>query len=104
MRTIAGDDADRFAQISGDLNPIHLNAEFVAATPFGRRVGGSNPLTPTTQTHKKTGACAGFFMAEDRQVSCAGAEAIHRARSSLNTTAMVFAMICRSSRSDQFRR
>lgn len=44
------------------------------------------------------------LIAEDRQVSCAGAEAIHRARSSLNTTAMVFAMICRSSRSDQFRR
>ncbi|MGP1676543.1 MAG: MaoC/PaaZ C-terminal domain-containing protein, partial [Burkholderiales bacterium] len=50
VRTIAGDDADRFAQISGDLNPIHLDAEFAAATPFGRRVGGSNPLTPTTQT------------------------------------------------------
>ena len=38
VRTITGDDVDRFAQISGDLNPIHLDAEFAATTPFGRRV------------------------------------------------------------------
>ncbi|MEK7753662.1 MAG: MaoC family dehydratase [Acidobacteriota bacterium] len=38
MRTITAEDVDRFAQISGDLNPIHLDAEFAATTPFGRRV------------------------------------------------------------------
>jgi len=38
VRTITADDVDRFAQISGDLNPIHLDAGFAATTPFGRRV------------------------------------------------------------------
>lgn len=38
VRTITGDDVERFAQISGDLNPIHLDAGFAATTPFGRRV------------------------------------------------------------------
>ena len=38
VRTITADDVDRFAQISGDLNPIHLDAAFAATTPFGRRV------------------------------------------------------------------
>ena len=38
VRTITADDVERFAQISGDLNPIHLDAEFAATTPFGRRV------------------------------------------------------------------
>ncbi len=38
VRTITAEDVDRFAQISGDLNPIHLDAEFAATTPFGRRV------------------------------------------------------------------
>jgi acyl dehydratase len=38
VRTITADDVDRFAQISGDLNPIHLDAEFAATTPFGSRV------------------------------------------------------------------
>lgn len=38
VRTITADDVDRFAQISGDLNPIHLDAGFAATTPFGKRV------------------------------------------------------------------
>jgi len=38
VRTITADDVDRFARISGDLNPIHLDDAFAATTPFGRRV------------------------------------------------------------------
>lgn len=38
VRTITAGDVERFAQISGDLNPIHLDAGFAATTPFGRRV------------------------------------------------------------------
>lgn len=38
VRVITADDVDRFAQISGDLNPLHLDDGFAATTPFGRRV------------------------------------------------------------------
>lgn len=38
VRTITAGDVDRFARISGDLNPIHLDDAFAATTPFGRRV------------------------------------------------------------------
>ena len=29
---------DAFAQISGDNNPIHINAEYAAKTPFGKPI------------------------------------------------------------------
>ncbi len=28
-------DVDMFAKITGDNNPIHINAEYAAKTPFG---------------------------------------------------------------------
>ncbi|MDR0927539.1 MAG: MaoC family dehydratase [Ignavibacteria bacterium] len=31
-------DVNTFAQITGDNNPIHLDADFAAKTPFGRRI------------------------------------------------------------------
>ena len=32
------DDVVRFAEVSGDHNPLHLDAEFAATTPFKRPI------------------------------------------------------------------
>ena len=32
------ENVDRFAEISGDHNPIHTNTEYAAATPFGKPI------------------------------------------------------------------
>ncbi|MCD4686326.1 MAG: MaoC family dehydratase N-terminal domain-containing protein [Anaerolineae bacterium] len=37
-RTVTETDIVNFAGLSGDFNPMHTNAEFAAATPFGKRV------------------------------------------------------------------
>lgn len=37
-RTLTQTDFDRFAALSGDDNPIHVDADFSAATKFGRTV------------------------------------------------------------------
>lgn len=37
-RTLTQDDFDRFARLSGDNNPIHVDAGFSARTRFGRTV------------------------------------------------------------------
>lgn len=37
-RTLTQDDFDRFAKLSGDDNPIHVDPEFSAETRFGRTV------------------------------------------------------------------
>jgi acyl dehydratase len=37
-REITQDDVDLFARVTGDHNPIHLDAEFAATTPFGTRI------------------------------------------------------------------
>lgn len=37
-KTITDDDIRRFAELSGDHNPVHLDDEYAAATRFGRRI------------------------------------------------------------------
>src|SRR5439155_1580282 len=37
-RTIDGGDVSRFAGLTGDFNPLHVDAEFAKTTPFGERV------------------------------------------------------------------
>jgi acyl dehydratase len=37
-RTIDGGDVSRYAGLSGDFNPLHVDAEFAKTTPFGERV------------------------------------------------------------------
>ena len=37
-RTITEADIVNFAGVSGDFNPLHVNAEFARSTPFGARV------------------------------------------------------------------
>lgn len=37
-RTITSADVDAFGHLSGDLNPLHMDAAFAAGTPFGKRV------------------------------------------------------------------
>ena len=37
-KTFTEADLRRFIEITGDVNPLHVDEEFAAATPFGRRV------------------------------------------------------------------
>jgi len=37
-RNVRIEDVKMFAEVSGDFNPIHLDAEFAATTRFGRRI------------------------------------------------------------------
>jgi 3-hydroxybutyryl-CoA dehydratase len=38
VRTVTDDDIVRFAEVSGDRNPVHLDAEYAARSLFGGRV------------------------------------------------------------------
>ncbi|MDR1741684.1 MAG: MaoC family dehydratase [Synergistaceae bacterium] len=35
-RTVTQDDVRRFAEVTGDFNPVHVDADFAAKTRFGR--------------------------------------------------------------------
>ncbi len=37
-KTFAEEDVRRFIEITGDVNPLHVDEEFASRTPFGRRV------------------------------------------------------------------
>ena len=37
-RAVRGADIERFAEVSGDTNPMHLDERFAATTRFGRRI------------------------------------------------------------------
>jgi 3-hydroxybutyryl-CoA dehydratase len=38
VRTITDNDIVRFAEVSGDRNPVHLDADYAARSPFGQRI------------------------------------------------------------------
>ena len=38
VRTITDADIVRFAEVSGDRNPVHLDAAYAARSPFGERI------------------------------------------------------------------
>lgn len=37
-RCITAEDVEAFGRLSGDLNPLHMDEQFAAGTPFGQRV------------------------------------------------------------------
>ena len=37
-KTFTEDDVRRFIEITGDVNPLHVDEEFASGTPFGRRI------------------------------------------------------------------
>jgi 3-hydroxybutyryl-CoA dehydratase len=38
VRAVAEADLVAFAQVTGDTNPVHLDADYAATTPFGERI------------------------------------------------------------------
>lgn len=38
VHTIKEDDIEKFAEVSGDYNPLHMDEAFAAQTPFGKRI------------------------------------------------------------------
>ena len=38
VRTVTEGDIVAFAQVTGDTNPVHLDADYAATTPFGERI------------------------------------------------------------------
>jgi len=37
-KTVTAEDIDKFAAVSGDYNPFHMNEEFASSTAFGGRI------------------------------------------------------------------
>src|SRR5262249_23189131 len=37
-KRVTADDIEAFARASGDMNPVHLDEDYAATTPFGRRI------------------------------------------------------------------
>jgi acyl dehydratase len=63
-RTVTEADIVAFAALSGDYNPIHTDAEFAKATPFGQRVAhGLLGLAIATGLSSRTGLLDGSVAA-----------------------------------------
>jgi len=63
-RTITENDVATFAGLSGDFNPIHMDAEYSKSTPYGQRVAhGLLCLSIITGLAMQTGALAGTVLA-----------------------------------------
>lgn len=63
-RTVTEADLVRFAGVSGDFNPLHMDEEFAKTTPFGRRVAhGTLVLAISQGLRQSTGDFHGTLMA-----------------------------------------
>jgi acyl dehydratase len=63
-RTITESDVVGFAELSGDFNPIHTDAEFAQGTPYGQRVVyGLLGLSVLTGLLDRTGLFSGTAIA-----------------------------------------
>ena len=63
-RTITESDVATFAGLSGDFNPLHTNAEFAKATPFGERIAhGMLTVAISTGMANQTGLMEGTTIA-----------------------------------------
>lgn len=63
-RTVTEADVVNFAGVSGDFNPIHTDAEFARATPFGQRIAhGLLVLAMLTGLRQRTGHFEGSILA-----------------------------------------
>jgi acyl dehydratase len=63
-RTITEGDVVAFAGLSGDFNPLHMDAEFAATTPFGERIAhGMLTVIISTGMSNWTGIFAGTTLA-----------------------------------------
>ncbi|MGG0720287.1 MaoC/PaaZ C-terminal domain-containing protein [Robertmurraya massiliosenegalensis] len=59
-RMVLEEDVERFAEISEDMNPLHLDDEFAKATPYGKRiVHGMLVLSKVTGLHYGLGVFKG---------------------------------------------
>lgn len=63
-RTVEAGDVSRFAGLSGDFNPLHVDAEFARQTPFGERVAhGMLTLSISTGQQNQLGLFEGTTLA-----------------------------------------
>jgi acyl dehydratase len=63
-RTVTEADVVAFAGLSGDYNPLHVDAEFARATPFGERIAhGLLGLAIASGLVSRTGAIEGTALA-----------------------------------------
>ncbi len=63
-RTVTETDVVMFSGVSGDFNPLHTDAEFASATPFGQRIAhGLLGLSMASGLIARTGILDGTVMA-----------------------------------------
>jgi acyl dehydratase len=63
-RTITDADVNAFARISGDFNPVHVDAKYASSTPFGERIAhGALVLAIATGLRQDEGTFRGTLRA-----------------------------------------
>jgi acyl dehydratase len=62
-RTVTAEDLAAFAEVSGDFNPLHTDAEFASGTIYGERIAhGALVLSLATGLRQKVGLFDGTLM------------------------------------------